>query len=419
MIHNTIIRNNKQNKVNEKYMRLALELARKGRPSPNPYVGCVIVKDNIVIAEGYHHRCGEAHAEIDAICSYVNDTKSQIKSTKFSLRKRLNKVTEVISKKIKINKSEKIRQLKGSTFYVNLEPCIHHGRTPPCVDKIISLKPAKVVIAMLDPNPIVKGNGVKKLREAGIDVLLGVLKDDAEELNKSYIKYISTKIPYTILKSAVTMNWKITWGDGRNKKITGKESKLFSHQLRNKVDAILVGINTVLRDDPLLTTRLDFDENTDKICNNNDHCNKSRDPLRIILDSKLKIPLSAKVLKDNNIIIFTGKTNKIPSRKKILLRKRGVRVFVCRDDKISLKKVLWVLGRMGISSVLIEGGATINTSAIKEKVVDEIYFLVAPFVINKKNMKCVFSGNMDKLHFKKISVNKLGEDFIINAVPKK
>jgi len=387
------------NQKHEKYMQMALDLASKGRPSPNPYVGCVIVKNGKIITKGYHHKSGEAHAEIDAICSYVNDTKSQIKSST-KIKKSVDRKT---SKKIKINKSEKIKQLKDSTIYITLEPCVHHGRTPPCVDKIISLKPKQVVIAMLDPNPIVCGKGVSKLREAGIEIILGILNDEAKELNKMYIKYIITCAPYTIMKSAVTLNWKITWGDGKNKRITGKESKNFVHKMRDKVDAILVGINTVLRDDPMLTTRIQ---------------KEGKDPVRIILDSKLKIPLTSKVLRDNNIIIFTGKANKIPSMKKRLLRQKGVRVFVCKDDKISIKKVLWALGKMGISSVLIEGGSRINTSSIREKVVDEIYFLVAPFVINEKNMMSVFSGNNNQLHFKKISVNKLGDDFVINAIPK-
>lgn len=375
--------------VHAQFMQQAIEIARKGNPSPNPYVGCVIVKEIAeknnkkknnknkkekknpfkVIATGYHKKAGEPHAEINAL--------SRIKNS----------------------------DAKDSIIYINLEPCTFFGRTPPCVERIIKAKPKEVVIAMLDPNPKVFGNGVKKLREAGIKVTLGVLEHEAKELNKIYIKYMTTGLPYVFMKSAMTLNWKISWGDGKNKRITSKEANNFVHGMRNKVDAILVGINTVLKDNPHLTVRLD--KPTTEI----------RNPLRVILDSELKIPLTANVLRDNNVVIFTASMKK--TKTKEILRARGIRVFVFRErGKLSIKKALWILGKLGITSVLIEGGARVNTSAVNAKVVDEIFFLVAPFVINDPNSMGVFSEKMDNLYFRKISVNKLGGDFIINAVPR-
>ena len=368
----------KPNKINyEKYMQQALDLAAKGNPSPNPYVGCVIVKDNKVIGKGYHTKVGEAHAEAAAIANVSG------------------------------NLTEKKKKIAGSIFYVTLEPCVHYGKTPPCVDKIISFKPKKVVMAMIDPNKLVNGRGIKKLNEAGIETEIGVLEQDAIYQNRIYNKYMKTGLPYVLMKSAVTMNWKISWGDGKKKRITGKDSHEFVHKLRNKVDAILVGNNTIIRDDPHLTTRIVAESPTLEV----------KDPMRVILDSKLKIPLNANVLNDSNVILITGSKNKVPSVKKRLLRQKGIKVFVTRDKRISIKEVLKILGNMGKTSLLIEGGARINASAVKSKMVDEIYFLVAPFVINDKNALGVFSGKVDNLRFKKISVNKLGDDFVVRAIP--
>lgn len=401
----------------EEFMRIALELAVHGNPTPNPYVGCVIVKNDKIISEGYHKKCGEAHAEINTLSALKNKLKKDY-----------------------------IQQLNGSTFYITLEPCTHYGRTPPCIDEIIKAKPKEVVIAMLDPNPIVKGKGIKKLKEAGIKVNVGVLEEEARELNKFYIKYITTKMPYVIMKSAVTKNWKISWGDGKNKQISCEESNIFVHELRNKVDAILVGVNTVLRDNPLLTTRLNcldiqtkpkdmktqtkqkgmetsINSNMETQTKSSNMKTQTKNPLRVILDSRLSIPIDANVLNDNNVIIFAGKHaqhNKKMIEKKELLRKKGVKVFVCRDEKINIKKAIYALGKMGVISVLIEGGARVNTSAVKAKIVDEIYFIVAPFEIKDANSLYVFAGinNMSELfRFKKISINKLGKDFAVYVVP--
>jgi diaminohydroxyphosphoribosylaminopyrimidine deaminase / 5-amino-6-(5-phosphoribosylamino)uracil reductase len=366
----------KRRRSDEHYMKLALKLAGKGNPSPNPYVGCVIVKNNEIIGQGYHSKVGEAHAEAAAIANVSGSI------------------------------TEKKKKISGSTFYVTLEPCVHYGRTPPCVDKVISFKPKKVVIAMQDPNPLVNGRGIKKLMKAGIEVKPEVLEQEALYQNRVYNKYMLTGIPYVLMKSAVTMNWKISWGDGKKKRITGKDSHEFVHELRNQVDSILVGINTVIRDDPHLTTRIT--KNAKNLIVKN--------PLRVILDSKLKIPLNANVLNDSNVIIITGSKNKVPSVKKKLLRQKGINVFVTRDKRISIKEVLKILGNMGKTSLLIEGGARINTSAIKSKIADEIFFLVAPFVINDKDPLNVFSGS-DDLRFKKMSVQKLGDDFVIKALP--
>lgn len=360
----------------EKYMQLALDLASKGNPSPNPYVGCVIVKNNRIIGKGFHRRCGEAHAEINAISCAKNKM-----------------------------------LLNGSTFYITLEPCVHYGKTPPCVDRLIALKPKEVIIAMPDPNPLVNGSGVKKLRDAGINVKVGVLEEEARAMNKAFVKFMKTGLPYVIMKSAVTMNWKITWGDGRNKKITCEESNRFVHELRNKVDAVLVGINTVLRDNPYLTTRLKDDKFNGM---------KTKDPMRVILDSELKIPLDANVLKDTNVIMITGRKamkDKAMIFKKRLLRKRGIKVYVTRDEKINITRAIHILGKMGVTSVLVEGGSRIFTSVLNAKLVDEIYFLVAPFVVGQKDNMSLFTRRINHIRFRNTSVSKLGKDILIRAVP--
>ncbi len=369
----------------EKYMQLALDLASKGNPSPNPYVGCIIVKEGRIIGQGFHKQCGMPHAEIEAIESINLDGK---------------KLSEANRKMI----------LAGSTFYITMEPCVHYGKTPPCVDKIIALKPKEVVIAILDPNPLVNGNGVKRLREAGIKVKVGVLEQEARAMNKTFIKFMKTGLPYVMMKAAVTLDWKLTWGDGKNKRITCEESNIFVHQLRNKVDAVLVGINTVLRDNPYLTTRL----------KGNIHNGiKTKDPMRVILDSELKIFLDANVLKDPNVVLITGSKamkNKEMILKKKMLRKRGIKVFVTRDERIDIKRAIQILGKMCATSVLIEGGSRIFTSALNAELVDEIFFLVAPFVVGGKDSVDIFTPELHQMKFKKTSVSKIGRDVLIRAV---
>ncbi|MDD4047507.1 MAG: bifunctional diaminohydroxyphosphoribosylaminopyrimidine deaminase/5-amino-6-(5-phosphoribosylamino)uracil reductase RibD, partial [Clostridia bacterium] len=222
-----------------KYMSKAIELAQKGLgyTSPNPLVGTVIVKENRIIGEGYHQYYGGAHAEINAF----------------------NNATE---------------NVQGATLYVTLEPCSHYGKTPPCVKAIIEKKISKVVIGMMDPNPIVAGNGMKNLKEHGIEVVCGILEDKVKQLNEIYIKYITTKLPFCILKTAMTLDGKIASSIGDAKWITNEESRKYVHEIRHKVSGIMVGIGTVLADNPKLTTRL---ENK-----------KGKDPIRIIVDSTAK-----------------------------------------------------------------------------------------------------------------------------------
>jgi len=321
--------------LDHSYMKQALDLAAKGRgrTSPNPMVGAVVVKGGEVFGRGYHKKAGTPHAEIHAL----NDAGMEA---------------------------------HDSTLYVTLEPCSHRGRTLPCADFIIRSRVARVVVAMLDPNPLVNGNGVRKLREAGIRVDVGLLEQEARELNRFFIKFISTKTPYVFLKAAVTLDGRIATRTGDSKWITGKAARERGHEIRNQVDAILVGVNTVLTDNPSLTTRLPGKE--------------GKDPARIILDTHLRTPLDAKVIENDSeapTYIFAG-SNVAPERVQTY-QEKNVTVMVARQGpgRISLTQVLEDLGRMEISSLLIEGGAQIHAAALGEGVVDHALFFIAPKII--------------------------------------
>ncbi|MBI5392364.1 bifunctional diaminohydroxyphosphoribosylaminopyrimidine deaminase/5-amino-6-(5-phosphoribosylamino)uracil reductase RibD [Candidatus Woesearchaeota archaeon] len=349
------------------FMHRALELAKQGNPSPNPYVGCVIAKNSRILVTGYHNKHGEMHAEIAAINNAM---------------KRLNK-----------------KELFGSTFYLTMEPCTHYGKTPPCIDKVIAAKPRKVIIASLDQNPITNGKGFAALKKAGIKVKLGLLDKEADELNRVFNKYITTQLPYVFLKSAMSQNRIIAWGNRCANQITGDEARNFSHHMRNKCDAILVGINTVLNDDPQLTCRL--------------HIDKKRDPKRIILDSRLRIPLSAKVLADNNVIIFCK--NGYDADKYKQLSEKGVEIIVLQKESIDLLEVLAVLGEKNISSVLIEGGATVYKNALHARIVDEMILLVAPFTVAEENALAVFDEQQFHFKLQEMHATKFGNDLLVTG----
>ena len=267
--------------TDERYMKMALELAKRGAPwaCPNPLVGAVIVKNGRIIGKGWHRCCGENHAEINAI-----------ESAKEPVR--------------------------GSTIYINLEPCSHHGRTPPCVERLVSEKPATVVIGTIDPNPLVSGRGVATLKRHGIETRVGVLEDQCREINEVFFKYIRTRIPFVTLKFAQSIDGKIATATGHSRWISSEPSRVFAHRLRSLHDAILVGSGTVVKDDPELTCRLV----------------RGRDPLRVVVDSKLKIHPDARVLQDQDrarTLVFTTSGH---DRKKIrVLVDRGIEVRVAGD----------------------------------------------------------------------------------------
>ncbi len=321
--------------TDESYIQLALEIAKKGigEVSPNPLVGCILVKDDRIIGAGYHEKFGANHAEVNAI----------------------------------ENAKESV---DGSTLFINLEPCSHFGKTPPCVEKIIENKIKKVVIGTLDMNPLVSGNGVKKLKSAGIDVKVGVLEKECIDLNKFFFKYITHKIPYITLKAAQTLDGKIADIKGDSKWISSVESRKFVHHLRANYDAVLVGAGTVEKDNPSLTVRL-----TD-----------GRNPYRIILDNALSLNFEKRLFIRNNdhrTILVTSIINENKRRVK-RLQKIGVKVLFARTDRdgnLNLKSVLKEVAKIQIASVLVEGGSRVFSSFIKNGLFDDIFLFISPKLI--------------------------------------
>lgn len=362
--------------MDEKYMKLALELALKGegRVSPNPMVGAVIVKNNKIIGKGYHGFYGGPHAEVNAIT----------------------------------NASESV---EGSTIYVTLEPCCHYGKTPPCVNLIMEKKIKKVIIACLDPNPLVAGKGVKILEDNGIEVVSGILEKECSDANEIFMKYIVHKKPFVIMKSAMTLDGKIATYSGDSKWITSEESRLEVHKLRNKVSAIMVGIGTVLVDNPSLTCRIEG----------------GKSPTRIIIDSSLRIPMDSNVLhiKDNTktIIITTEKGDK----KKIEeLKKLGVDIIITplKNHRVDLSALMEILGDMKIDSILLEGGSTLNYSALNEGIVDKIQFYIAPKIVGGESSKTPVGGEgkkyiSDGYQINNLKVRTIGSDTIIEGYVKR
>lgn len=356
----------------EDYMHRALELAKGGFTSPNPMVGCVIVKDGRIIAEGYHRRAGLPHAEAEALRKLAKGA------------------------------------AKGATMYVTLEPCCHYGRTPPCTDAIIKAGVKRVVAAMKDPNPLVAGKGTQTLQKAGVRVDIGLLRGEADRLNEPYVHYMKTGTPFTTLKAAMSLDGKIATASGESRWITGEKTRKSVHELRARVDAVLVGVGTVLKDDPRLTCRI----------------KGGRNPLRIIADSHLKIPLNARVLSDQNAVVAT--TKKHGKQKKRQLEKKGVNVWVIKDQngRVDLKDLTQVLGEVGVTTLLIEGGGEINAAALKAKIVNKVMFYIAPKIIGGRDAKTPVEGDgvrklEEAFHLTDVSTETVGDDILITAYVKK
>jgi len=361
--------------MNDQYfMKIALGLAEKGRgfTSPNPMVGAVVVQNDDIIGKGYHEILGGAHAEVNAI----NDA---------------GQLT------------------KGATLYVTLEPCNHTGKTPPCTKKILESGISRVIAAMKDPNPGVKGEGIDYLKTCGISVKVGVCEDEAKKLNEAYVKYITTGRPFVTVKYASTLDGQIATRTGDSKWVTGEESRKFVHFLRHASDAIMVGINTVKKDNPSLTTRLDdFD---------------GRDPVRVILDGKLSIPHDANVLRlksDSDIIIVIS--DSIETKKKIDAKKLGARIIKAplKDDLIDLNYVMDQLGAAGISSLLIEGGSRVIASAFSSGIVDKVIIFVAPKIMGGNDGMPVCTGKgptlmSECIHVKDIHTRRFNNDIMIEG----
>ena len=357
-----------------RFMHIALSQALQGlgKVNPNPLVGAVIVRDGIMIGSGYHEHFGGPHAEINAI----RDAKASV---------------------------------EGATMYVTLEPCSHFGKTPPCADALIEAKIAKVVIAMKDPNPRVAGRGIERLKDNGIEVVVGLLEKEAKEINRIFIKYIQTKLPYVVMKTAMSLDGKIATATGHSQWISCPESRQYVHSLRNELKGILVGVNTVITDDPELTTRLEGAE--------------GRNPIRIVVDTNGRIPISAKMLKNgvgNPVIIAT--THNFPKPKRIYLEAAGHTVLTLpeRDGKVDLSTLMSELGGMGIDGILLEGGGTLNESALKNGIVDEIQFIIAPLLIGGRDAITPVEGTgfntIDEgIKLQQMTTRQIGNDILVTA----
>lgn len=356
-------------------MERALELAQKGigRVNPNPLVGAVIVKDDEIIGEGYHECYGKEHAERNAIKNAIKD-------------------------------------VEGSTIYVTLEPCAHYGKTPPCVDLIIEKKIKKVVIGMLDPNELVAGRSIKKLKEHEIEVIVGIKEEECKKMNEIFIKYITSKLPFVVLKSGMSLDGKIATYSGESKWITSTESREDSQNLRNRLHSIMVGVNTVIADDPELTCRI----------------NREKSLFRIIVDTNLRIPLYSKVIKNQDGKTIIATTFGSNEEKKQKIRSLGIKVIEVssENNKVNLRELVIKLGQEGIDSILIEGGGTLNFSALKEDIVDKVIFYIAPKILGGENSKSSIAGEgFSKLeqavNLSEISYRQIGEDLLIEGYVKK
>ncbi|MFH0727130.1 MAG: bifunctional diaminohydroxyphosphoribosylaminopyrimidine deaminase/5-amino-6-(5-phosphoribosylamino)uracil reductase RibD [Pseudomonadota bacterium] len=357
------------------FMNTALDLAEKGAGyvSPNPMVGAVVVKDGRIVGRGYHRAVGTAHAEVNALDDAGGEA-------------------------------------RGATLYVTLEPCNHTGRTPPCTEKILKSGIKKIVVAMLDPNPDVTGGGNDRLRAEGVEVETGVGEARARKLNESFIKYILTKRPFVILKSAATLDGRIATRTGDARWVTGPASRRFVHEIRHAVDGILVGIGTVQADDPRLTTRIEG--------------RTGRDPVRIILDSRLSISETAKVLRhqsDSDTVIVTGGSAPIDKTNR-LRRLKGVQVMEAplKDGKIDLPRLMEGLGVMGITSLLVEGGGRVMASAISSGIADKLLLFYAPKLLGGDDGIPICSGPgpekmADCVAVRDIEVRRFGEDVMLEG----
>lgn len=358
------------------YMKMALELARRarGQTSPNPMVGAVVVRDGRIVGEGYHIKAGNPHAEVVAIKSAGE-------------------------------------RAKGSTLYVSLEPCCHYGRTGPCTEAILAAGIRRVVVAMTDPNPLVAGQGVSFLKQRGLEVTEGILEKEAGTLNEVFVKYITTRHPFVVLKAAMSLDGKIATSAGESKWITGPQARWAGHHLRHWYDAIMVGINTVLSDDPSLTARLPGE--------------KGNDPVRVIVDSMARTPLKARILNQlSNSCTIVVVTEKAPYARIADLKKAGAEVLVVTGDtqRVSLPALMKELGLRGITSVLIEGGGEVNASALAGGIVDKIVWFIAPKIIGGREAPGPVGGQgvcrlAEASLIERLTVARCGDDICLEGYP--
>jgi diaminohydroxyphosphoribosylaminopyrimidine deaminase/5-amino-6-(5-phosphoribosylamino)uracil reductase len=357
----------------EHFMMLALQQARRGqgRTRPNPPVGAVVVRDGCVVGEGFHPAAGQPHAEI------------------FALRAAGGLA-------------------RGADLYVTLEPCCHHGRTGPCSDAIIEAGIRRVYVGVVDPNPRVAGGGIRRMQEAGVEVFCGIREAECRRLISPFAKHVRTGLPFVILKSAITLDGKTATSTGHSQWITNAASRAEVHCLRDRVDAIMVGIGTVLQDDPRLTTRLP---------------EGGRDPERIVVDSCLRMPESAAMLQlESAAATVIATTDRAPSDKVARLREQGVEVLVLpeRDGRVDLHALLGALGHRGLQSVLLEGGAGLNAGFWSAGLVDRVMIFIAPKIIGGDDGHGIFAGPgvtslTEAAVLQDVRVRQFGEDILVEG----
>jgi diaminohydroxyphosphoribosylaminopyrimidine deaminase/5-amino-6-(5-phosphoribosylamino)uracil reductase len=353
------------------FMKKALRLARRGGPRvcPNPMVGCVIVKDGKIVGNGYHEYFGGPHAEINAL-KQAGD------------------------------------KANGSTLYVTLEPCAHQGKTPPCADAIIRSGVRKVVIAMKDPNKNVAGSGIRKLTANNISVKCGVLRSSAEKMNADYCAYIRKVRPYVILKMAMSLDGKIATRSGDSKWISSEASRKCVHRLRSKVDGVMVGVNTVLKDNPELTSH-----------------GQGKNPVRIIIDPILKTPVGHSVISNKSLSIFIYNSILVNVIPKHFSGKNNIIVAPLRPGpkkRIDFREVIALLGKMNINKILIEGGGGTAANAIEDGIVDELNFFIAPIIVGGREAITPVEGTgvaniKDAYKVKRLHLSKIGGDILIKG----
>ena len=359
--------------TDQNYMLKAIQLAKQGEgwTNPNPMVGAVIVKNGRIIGKGYHKKCGELHAERNAIASLTESA-------------------------------------EGATIYVTLEPCCHYGKTPPCTEAIIEQKIKRVVIGSRDPNPKVSGKGIKMLQEAGIEVIEDFMREECDRLNPVFFHYITTKTPYVVMKYAMTLDGKIATKTGASKWITGEAARAEVQHMRHRYMGIMAGIGTVIADDPMLNVRVEG----------------WKSPIRILCDSGLRIPLDGQIVKSagkyRTIVAYADSENTEAKRKR--LHEMGVETICCPDEnnQVDLKKLMKYLGEEGIDSILLEGGGTLNDSALRAGIVQEVQAFIAPKLFGGMNSKTPVEGigvrfPSEAVKLKCTDICQIGEDIRITC----
>ena len=363
--------------IDEKFMRKALQQARKGlgRTSPNPVVGAVITRNGKIIASGYHKKAGDNHAEIDAL------------------------------KKIGYQATG------GDTLYVTLEPCNHYGKTPPCTEAILKSGIKRVIVGMRDPNANVTGGGCEFLADKGVEVKTGILESECLRLNEHFLKFVSTGRPFVIAKSALTVDGWTATSTGHSRWITNERSRRFVHRLRDRVDGVMVGVGTVLSDDPLLTTRLKDQ--------------KGKNPVRIIVDTHLRISDNSRVLindSSSRTVIVVG--DDVPQERLKNFQKQRVSTVICptRGGRVNLSALTNILGEMSITSLMVEGGSTLMGSMIRERLIDKFYIFMAPKILGGNDGIPMALGSGPKridecLSLNDLKVKRFGEDILLIGYP--